>query len=167
MPHGKPDLTRVALCLVKVRKPPEFAKSGHFMDTIIENLFAFVLTAMNFQGDIQPPELVGISKQQIESAVCGGRTCTAIAYYDDISETVYILDAINLKTSISGRGYVLHEMVHHVQKSIHNFTVKNIDCNRRLALEREAYEIQMQYLIAKRENPFQIRYILSRLPYNC
>ena len=137
------------------------------MDTIIENLFAFVLAAMNFQGDISPPELAGISKQEIEAAVCGGRACPAIAYYDDIAETVYILDSINLKTSISGRGYVLHEMVHHVQKSIHNLTAKNIDCNRRLALEREAYEIQMEYLISKRENPFQIRYILSRLPYNC
>lgn len=137
------------------------------MDTIIENLFAFVLAAMNFQGDINPPALAGISKQEIETAVCGGRACPAIAYYDDLSETVYILDSINLNTSISGRGYVLHEMVHHVQKSIHNLTAKSIDCNRRLALEREAYEIQMEYLISKRENPFQIRYILSRLPYNC
>ncbi len=137
------------------------------MDTIIENLFAFVLTAMNFQGEINPPELVGISKEEIETAVCGGRTCPAIAYYDDISERVYILESINLKTSISGRSYVLHEMVHHVQKSVHKLTAKNIDCNKRLALEREAYQIQMDYLISKRENPFHIRYILSRLPYNC
>lgn len=137
------------------------------MESILSGLFSFALMSLDYDKEIEQPKLNQVSQQKIMDTVCMGKRCGAQAYYDDNNETVFILESLDLVSSYMDRSYVLHEMVHHVQKKKYGVTAKSTDCNYRLALEREAYEIQMEYLISENQNAFQIRYILSRFPHSC
>ena len=55
-------------------------------------------------------------------------------------------EALDIENNTYDRSILLHELVHHLQKTTGKFDAVPNFCNRRNAQEREAYEIQNRYL---------------------
>jgi Mlc titration factor MtfA (ptsG expression regulator) len=55
-------------------------------------------------------------------------------------------EALDIQNDAFDRSILLHELVHHLQKTTGKFDALPNFCMRRNAQEREAYEIQNRYL---------------------
>ncbi len=137
------------------------------MESIAEQLFLIVLNMMGIEHDVSYPKIEIVEQTVIFEKVCQGKKCSAVAYYNDTTETVFISKGMDLNNSVSDQAYYIHEAVHHIQNIVFNKKAIEISCDERLKLEREAYEIQRDYLIANNDDATMIRYILSRFPRKC
>jgi len=90
------------------------------------------------------PEIHQVPLAEIQQRFCKG-PCRVQAYYQP-GEGVYIDQAFDLASSEYARSILLHELVHHVQRVSGKFQAIPSECDRWYAAEREAYDIQNQYL---------------------
>jgi hypothetical protein len=105
---------------------------------------------------MQAPRVKIRSRAFFEQIACHGskRECHRIAWYNG-GRTIYLRDDID-PSSIDAAGILLHELVHYVQERSDTFHEEN-QCNR-FKREREAYDLQKDYLIENGDYPtFAIR----------
>lgn len=104
-------------------------------------LFQQAKALMKYSKQVQPPETVAVSPSYIKKNMCPDTdTCEVTAFY--YKEKVYYDNRLDMKDPID-RSIIVHEYIHHIQRTIHGPTR---DCLRWLKNEVEAYELQATYL---------------------
>ncbi|MEO8628710.1 MAG: DUF6647 family protein [Betaproteobacteria bacterium] len=90
-----------------------------------------------------PVSIHRITHAQLESYVCGAN-CAIKAWYKP-GEGIFLDDTLKPETNIFDRSILLHELVHYFQDSS-GYYRDAAPCDRWLARELDAYEVQNRYL---------------------
>jgi hypothetical protein len=107
-------------------------------------LLASIHTLSGYPAARDLPEIHRLPLAQIQQRFCSG-PCRVQAYYKP-DEGVFIDEAFDLANDEFARSVLLHELVHHAQRVSGKFQKIPSECDRWYAAEREAYDIQNQYL---------------------
>jgi hypothetical protein len=107
------------------------------------------------------PEVHRVPRAQLEARICRS-ICRVKAFYLK-GEGVYIDQELDIERDLPARSILLHELVHHVQGVTGKFDSLP-DCYGWYAREREAYQIQNQYL---RWEGSTTSYYMNGLIRNC
>jgi hypothetical protein len=111
----------------------------------VAELFTAIRLVSGYPGPATLPEVHAMPRVEMQREVCGGRACGVKAYYHQ-DRGVFIDEALDLQGDAFDRSVLVHELVHHLQKTTGKFDAVPGMCNRRNAQELEAYEIQNRYL---------------------
>jgi len=115
------------------------------LTSLVVELFAAIRLASGYPNPDDLPQVHRVSVAEMRQKICGGRACAVKAFYHP-EWGVYVDEALDLENSAFDRSILLHELVHHLQKSTGKFEPVRSLCIRRNAQELEAYEIQNRYL---------------------
>ncbi|MEO8166197.1 MAG: DUF6647 family protein [Betaproteobacteria bacterium] len=112
--------------------------------SLMVELFAAIRLVSGYPSPDVLPAIEIAPQVEIQRRLCDGRPCRIKAYYHPDSGVV-VDDKLDLANDPFDRSILLHELVHHLQKTTGKFQLVGF-CTRRIAEEREAYEIQNRYL---------------------
>ena len=93
-------------------------------------------------ADVQPPRMFAIEPEILQMRVCG-KPCKVMAWYSP-QGTIYIDNRLDVVNQMSHRSVVVHELVHHVQRTTLGSRAQ--DCEEWLRREQEAYGAQASWL---------------------
>lgn len=115
--------------------------------SLMVELFTAIRLVSAYPAPAVLPEVHAVPQSEIQRVLCDGRPCRIKAYYHP-DWGVVIDDSLDIQNDPFDRSILLHELVHHLQKTTGKFEVVTSFCNRRISEELEAYEIQNRYLSA-------------------
>jgi hypothetical protein len=113
--------------------------------SLLVELFAAIRLVSGYPSPDRLPEVHALSQTEIQHRLCGGRACRVKAYYHPESGVV-VDESLDFQNDAFDRSILLHELVHHLQKTTGKYEVVTSFCSRRISEELEAYEIQNRYL---------------------
>lgn len=137
------------------------------MDALLQSLFVWAVTLTAYSDPGYLPKLSAVTQETLSSTLCGGNYCTAVAYYDTDTETIFYDKRMALASDHAARGFVLHEMVHFLQHKNGVMETTDTSCERRIELEREAYRVQQFFLEAHKMDTLQVDLAVAVLPSLC
>ncbi len=137
------------------------------MDALIQSLFVWAVTLTGYHDPGTLPNLSAVAHDSLTETVCDSDYCTAVAYYDLDTETIYYDKRMALDSDHGARGFVLHEMVHFLQHKNGIMAQSDNSCESRIELEREAYRVQQFFLKEHKQDTFQIDLAVAVLPSLC
>ena len=108
-------------------------------------LFAAIKLVSGYPSPAVLPEVHSLPQIEIQRRLCDGRDCRVKAYYHPQAGVV-VDETLDLQDDPFDRSVLLHELVHHLQKTTGKFDLVASFCDRRISEELEAYEIQNRYL---------------------
>lgn len=94
-----------------------------------------------------PPRVEFLPHDELAERACG-RPCQVFGWFPP-GQTVYLDDRLDPLASLAARGILLHELVHFLQQEEGTFAVAP-DCEAWLEREREAFDIQLRWLVEQR-----------------
>ncbi|HEV8260088.1 MAG TPA: DUF6647 family protein [Burkholderiales bacterium] len=115
------------------------------LTSLMVELFTAIRLVSGYPSPDVLPQIQRVSVVEMQRRICGGRSCGVKAFYHP-EWGVYVDEALDIQNNAFDRSIVLHELVHHLQKTTGKFDAVPNFCNRRNAQELEAYEIQNRYL---------------------
>jgi len=120
------------------------------MDEILAALMSWAVTLSGYPTPAQMPRVEAVPHEYFVKHACGGHECKVLGWYAR-GHTLYIDRRLDYRDSLYASSIVVHEMVHYLQ---------HLDQERRqvaqpgapvcpsaIAMEREAYGIQREYLL--------------------
>jgi hypothetical protein len=113
--------------------------------SLMVELFTAIRLLSAYPDPAVLPEVHALPQAEIQRRLCGGRSCRVKAYYHPDSGVIFD-EALNLRGDAFDRSILLHELVHHLQKTTGRYQAVASFCSRRISEEIEAYEIQNRYL---------------------
>jgi Mlc titration factor MtfA (ptsG expression regulator) len=113
--------------------------------SLMVELFTAIRLVSGYPNPDVLPQIQRVSSVEIQQKICGGRSCAVKAFYHP-EWGVYVDEALDIQNDAFDRSILLHELVHHLQKTTGKFDAVPNFCNRRNAQELEDYEIQNRYL---------------------
>jgi len=113
--------------------------------SLLAELFTAIQLLSGYPAPATFPEVIALPTAEIQRRLCDGRPCHIKAYYHPDTGVV-VDDSLDLRNDPFDRSILLHELVHHMQKTTGKFEVLTNFCTRRVSEEFEAYEIQNRYL---------------------
>ena len=113
--------------------------------TLMVELFAAIRLVSAYPAPADMPEVNALPKAEIQRRLCDSRPCDIKAFYHP-EWGVVVDETLDLQNDPFDRSILLHELVHHLQKTSGKFEVVTSFCSRRISEELEAYEIQNRYL---------------------
>ena len=130
------------------------------MASPLDALILQLLTAINSLSGLpvpeRLPEVAFVPHSYLEEQVCQ-RPCDIEGWFPP-GDTVYLDDSLDPAKDLWARGILLHELVHYVQQEEGSFGVPS-DCDAWLEREREAYDVQIRWLVEQRASPRLLRRI--------
>jgi hypothetical protein len=114
------------------------------LKTLLVELFAAIQLVSAYSQPPTLPEVHAVAAEVMQQKICG-RPCPVKAFYHP-EWGVYLDRDMDVFGDAFERSILLHELVHHLQRTSGKFHSVPGDCFRRNAEEREAYEIQNRYL---------------------
>ncbi|MGE3772710.1 MAG: hypothetical protein AB7I32_07270, partial [Gammaproteobacteria bacterium] len=115
------------------------------MKTLFEVLMSWAVVLSGYPTPAAIPEVVAVPPARIAAEVCGGARCAAVAWLDPHADRIYVDERIDLERDTQAQSYLVHEFVHHLQRQAGKLRA-GLDCAGRLALDREAYGVQLRFL---------------------
>jgi len=115
------------------------------LTSLMVELFTAIRLISGYPSPDVLPEIHRVSVVEMQQKICAGRSCAVKAFYHP-EWGVYVDEALDIENNTYDRSILLHELVHHLQKTTGKYDAVPNFCNRRNAQEREAYEIQNRYL---------------------
>lgn len=112
--------------------------------SLMVELFTAIKLISGYPSPAVLPQVETAPLTEIQRRLCGGRPCHIKAYYHPDSGVV-LDEALDFEHNAFDRSILLHELVHHLQKTTGKYEVMS-RCSRRFSEELEAYEIQNRYL---------------------
>ncbi len=113
--------------------------------SLMVELFAAIKLVSSYPSPAQLPEVHALPLAEIQRRLCDGKGCRVKAYYHpDLG--VIVDETLDFEHDAFDRSILLHELVHHLQKTTGKFEPVTSFCSRRITEELEAYEIQNRYL---------------------
>ncbi|WP_417499626.1 hypothetical protein [Methylophaga sp.] len=137
------------------------------MDFLIQSLFVWALTLTGYEDPNYLPDIKAVSHQTLATTLCKSSYCTAVAYYDKNTETIFFDNRMDIKTDDGARSFIVHEMVHFLQHKNGKINSKELDCKTRIEIEREAYRVQQFFLKEHHKDTYQIDMAMAVLPSLC
>lgn len=116
--------------------------------SLMVELFAAIRLLSGYPIPANLPEVHLVSETEMQQKVCSGRPCRVKAFYHP-DWGVFIDEKLDLQDDVFDRSILLHELIHHLQKTTGKFDSVASLCSKRTAQELEAYEIQNRYLSAE------------------
>lgn len=113
--------------------------------SLMVELFAAIRLISAYPSPAVLPEVHFLPRIEIQRRLCDGRPCRIKAFYHP-DAGVLVDDTLDLQNDAFDRSILLHELVHHLQKTTGKFDIVRSFCSRRISEELEAYEIQNRYL---------------------
>lgn len=113
--------------------------------SLMVELFAAIKLVSGYPSPESLPAIHLVSETEMQQRICAGKPCRVRAFYHP-DWGVYVNEGMDVINDPFDRSILLHELVHHLQKTTGKFDVMPSFCNRRNAQELEAYEIQNRYL---------------------
>ena len=115
--------------------------------SLMVELFTAIRLVSAYPAPAVLPEVHSLPKAEIQRRLCDSRPCSIKAFYHP-DWGVVVDEALDIHHDLFDRSILLHELVHHLQKTTGKFEVVASFCSRRISEEIEAYEIQNRYLSA-------------------
>jgi hypothetical protein len=137
------------------------------MQDIIQGLMVWAVTLTGYELPAEPPRVEAVSHQQLVKTLCDDQFCTAVAYYDTKTQTIYHDERMQLDLDQSARGFIVHEMVHYLQDLNGELIPDEMSCEQRIEKEQEAYRVQRYFLREHRQPTFQLDLAVSVLANVC
>lgn len=127
------------------------------MADVIAALLAWTVANSTYAMPPKPPLLEYRAQPVFAEQVCPPEAvhCAPRGYYTDGTGTIVLEEAYRDLAQVRARALLVHEMVHYLQDVSGRFGEK--DCASWLDREREAYRLQLLYLVAQGGNPFALR----------
>ncbi len=113
--------------------------------SLMLELFTAIRLVSGYPNPEVVPHIERLSVVEMQQKICAGRACSVKAFYHP-EWGVYVDEALDIQNDAFDRSILLHELVHHLQKTTGKFDAVTNFCVRRNAQELEAYEIQNRYL---------------------
>lgn len=113
--------------------------------SLMVELFTAIRLVSGYPSPDVLPQIQRVSAVEIQQKICGGRACIVKAFYHP-EWGVYVDEALDVQNNVFDRSILLHELVHHLQKTTGKFDAVSNFCVRRNVQEMEAYGIQNRYL---------------------
>ncbi len=115
------------------------------LTSLIVELFTAIRLLSGYPSPDILPQIHRVSVVEMQQKICGGRSCAVKAFYHP-DWGVYVDETLDIRNNNFDRSILLHELVHHLQKTTGKFDAVPNFCTRRTVQELEAYEIQNRYL---------------------
>lgn len=115
------------------------------LTSLMVELFVAIRLVSGYPSPDALPQIQRVSVAEMQQKICDGRACRVKAFYHP-EWGVYVDEALDIQNNVFDRSILLHELVHHLQKTTGKFDAMPNICIRRNAQELEAYEIQNRYL---------------------
>ena len=115
------------------------------MDELYAILLSWAVTLTGYPAPDHPPAVARVSHSYLQQAACNGRPCKVMGWFPP-GETIFLDERLDPRDDLVASSIVVHEMVHylqHVARARHT----PYSCAESLAMEREAYQAQRDYLI--------------------
>jgi Domain of unknown function (DUF6647) len=113
--------------------------------SLIVELFTAISFVSAYPAPAVLPEVHPVPQSEIQRRLCDSRPCRIKAFYHP-DWGIFIDDTLDIHNDPFDRSILLHELVHHLQKTTGKFEVLASFCSQRISEELEAYEIQNRYL---------------------
>jgi hypothetical protein len=113
--------------------------------SLMVELFAAIRLLSAYPAPDVLPEVHAMPLYEIQHRLCADRPCNVKAFYHP-EWGVIVDDTLDFRNDPFDRSILLHELVHHLQKTTGKFEIVRSFCSRRISEELEAYEIQNRYL---------------------
>ena len=108
-------------------------------------LMSWAVTLSGLPAPERMPEIVPVPHGYLVQAACNGRECKVMGWFPP-GETIYLDDRLDPGENLHASSVVVHEMVHYLQHQAHD-RAQPFDCASTIALERQAYGVQREYLL--------------------
>jgi Zn-dependent peptidase ImmA (M78 family) len=115
------------------------------MNDLYAVLFSWAVNLSGYPAPATPPEVVMVPHSFMVEKACAGRECKVLGWFPP-GEKVYLDDRLDPEKDIFATSIVVHEMVHYLQHRSNKFTGPH-SCSNSLAMEREAYGVQREFLL--------------------
>ena len=113
--------------------------------SLMAELFMAIRLVSAYPAPAVLPEVHSLPQSEIQRRLCNSRPCSIKAFYHP-DWGVFVDEALDVHNDPFDRSILLHELVHHLQKTTGKFEVVANFCSRRMSEDLEAYEIQNRYL---------------------
>lgn len=137
------------------------------MRELMESLLVWTVALTGYEPPGKLPVIEAVSQQHLIQTLCGNRYCTALAYYDTDSQTIYYDKRMRLQQNQTARSYIVHEMVHYLQDLNGELVPAEMRCEERIDKELEAYRVQQQFLHEHQQPAGQIEMAIMLLANVC
>jgi hypothetical protein len=115
------------------------------MNELYAVMLSWAVTLSGYSTPPSAPEVLKVSHDYLVENACGGRECKVVGWFPP-GQTVYLDQRLNPQDSLLHASIVVHEMVHYLQHQSGKFD-KHSSCEQAIALEREAYGVQREFLL--------------------
>ena len=113
--------------------------------SLLVELFTAIRLLLAYPAPAVLPEVHALSQSEIQRRLCDSRPCRIKAFYHP-DWGVIVDETLDFQNDPFDRSILLHELVHHLQKTTGKYQIVASFCSRRISEELEAYEIQNRYL---------------------
>jgi hypothetical protein len=115
------------------------------MDELYVILMSWAVMLTGHPAPAHMPQVEMVSHSYLTRAACSGRECKVLGWYPP-GETIYVDERLDPKDSLFASSIIVHEMVHYLQYQSRDES-KPFNCESTIALEREAYQAQRDFLV--------------------
>jgi hypothetical protein len=121
------------------------------MDEILAVLMSWAVTLSGYPAPTGMPQVVPVDHAYFVKHACGGHECKVLGWYAR-GRTLYVDRRLDVRDSLYASSIVVHEMVHYLQHLDQERRMANAGngaaiCPSAIAMEREAYGVQREYLL--------------------
>jgi hypothetical protein len=116
------------------------------MNELYAILLSWAVTLSGYPMPDQPAEVKTVSHAYLVEHACNGRECKVLGWFPP-GRTIYVDNRLNPADSLLAASIIVHEMVHHLQHEAGRIDPAKWSCENAIALEREAYAIQREFLL--------------------
>jgi len=113
--------------------------------SLMVELFTAIRLVSLYPAPAVLPEVHSVPQSEIQRRLCDSRPCRIKAFYHPDWGVIFD-ETLDVHSDPFDRSILLHELVHHLQKTTGKFEIFANFCSRRISEELEAYEIQNRYL---------------------
>src|SRR6267142_397676 len=105
------------------------------LTSLMVELFTAIRLVSGYPSPDVLPQIQRVTVVEMQQKICGGRSCGVKAFYHP-EWGVYVDEALDIQNSAFDRSILLHELVHHLQKTTGKFDAVANFCYRRNVLPR-------------------------------
>lgn len=121
------------------------------MDEILAVLMSWAVTLSGYPSPAEMPRVVAVDHRYFVDNACGGHECKVLGWYAR-GKTLYVDRRLDYRDSLYASSIVVHEMVHYLQhldqeRQAARTGSGDAICPSAIAMEREAYGVQREYLL--------------------
>jgi len=137
------------------------------MQELVESLLVWTVALTGYEQPDELPVVEAVSQQHLIQTLCDNQYCTAVAYYDTATQTIYYDERMRLEQDQNARSFIVHEMVHYLQDLNGELVPAEMHCEERIDKELEAYRVQQRFLHEHQQPVLQVEMAAALLANVC